>query len=54
MAQKVDINHVTKFDGTYFNKWKHTQTLIFKAEKLWPLVSGVHRTHIGGTNNNTN
>jgi hypothetical protein len=39
-THKVDISHVTKFNGSYFNIWKHRLTLIFKAEKLWPIVSG--------------
>ena len=39
-THKIDISHVTKFNGSYFNIWKHRLTLIFKAEKLWPLVSG--------------
>jgi len=39
-THKIDINHVTKFDGSYYNIWKHRLTLIFKAEKLWPIVSG--------------
>jgi hypothetical protein len=39
-THKVDISHVTKFNGTYFNIWKHRLTLIFKTNKLWPLVSG--------------
>lgn len=40
MAQKIDTSHVSKFDGTYLNIWKHRLTLIFKAEKLWSLVDG--------------
>ena len=39
-THKIDISHVTKFDGSYHNIWKHRLTLIFKAEKLWPIVSG--------------
>lgn len=39
-THKIDISHVTKFDGSYYNIWKHRLTLIFKAEKLWPIVSG--------------
>jgi len=39
-SYKIDISHVTKFDGSYFNIWKHRLTLIFKAKKLWPIVSG--------------
>lgn len=39
MTQKVDINHVPKFDGSYFNTWKHRLTLVFKIEKLWSIVS---------------
>lgn len=38
-THKVDISHITKFNGSYFNIWKHRLILIFKAEKLWPLVS---------------
>jgi len=34
MSQKVEINHVPKLDGTYFNKQKHKLTLIFKKKKI--------------------
>ena len=40
MTHKVDISHISKFDGTYFNIWQHRLTLVFKAEKLWSVVSG--------------
>ena len=40
-THKIDISDVTKFNGSYFNIWKHRLTLIFKVEKLWPLVSGI-------------
>ena len=40
MTHKVDISHIPKFDGTYFNIWQHRLTLVFKAEKLWFVVSG--------------
>ena len=39
-THRIDTSHVTKFDGSYFNIWKHRLTLIFKAEKLWSIVSG--------------
>ncbi len=34
----MDRSHFSKFDGSYFNIWKHRLTFIFKAEKLWLLV----------------
>ncbi len=34
----IDNNHIFKFDGSYFNIWKHR--LIFKIEKLWSIVNG--------------
>jgi hypothetical protein len=40
MAQKIDISHVTKFDGTFYNIWVHRLTLILKGEKLWNIVNG--------------
>jgi len=40
MAQKIDISHVAKFDGTLYNIWVHRLTLILKAEKLWNIVNG--------------
>jgi len=40
MAQKIDTSHVTKFDGTFYNIWVHSLTLILKAEKLWNVVNG--------------
>jgi len=40
MTHKVDISHISKFDGTYFNIWQQRLTLVFKAEKLWSVVSG--------------
>lgn len=38
-AYKTDISHVNKFDGSYFNIWKHKLTLIFKSAKFLPKVS---------------
>ena len=49
MSQKVDISHVPKFNGTYFNIWKHRLTLIFKTEKLWSIVSGVEPLPVAPT-----
>jgi hypothetical protein len=40
MILKVDISHISKFDEPYFNIRKHKMMLIFKREKLWPIVSG--------------
>lgn len=40
MAQKVDINHIPKFNGSYFNIWKHKLILVFKVEKVWSTISG--------------
>ena len=31
MIQEIDINHTFKFDGSYFNIWKHRLTLIFQG-----------------------
>jgi hypothetical protein len=42
MNIEIDINHILKFDGTYFNIWKHTLTLLFKLGKLWHYVNGTH------------
>jgi hypothetical protein len=36
-----DTHDVGKFDGTYFNMWKHKLTLFLKAKTLWPIVSGI-------------
>lgn len=30
-THKIDINHLTKFDVSYFNVWKDRLTPIFKA-----------------------
>lgn len=40
MSQNVDISCVPKFNGMYFNIWKHKSTLIFKTKKPWLIVSG--------------
>lgn len=48
-THKIDISHVTKFNGSYFNVWKHRLTLIFKAEKLWSLVSGIEHLPVAPT-----
>jgi len=48
-THKVNISHVTKFNGSYFNIWKHRLTLIFKAEKLWPIVNGTQYLPIAVT-----
>jgi len=40
MAEEIDISHVTKFDGTFYNIWVRRLTLILKAEKLWDIVNG--------------
>ena len=45
-THKVDISHVTKSNGSYFNIWKHRLTLIFKAQKLWPIVSGTQHLSV--------
>jgi len=37
---------VTKFDGTYFNVWKHCITLLFKAKRFWPIVEGTESKSI--------
>jgi hypothetical protein len=29
---KIDISHISKFDGFYFNIWKHILTLLFKSK----------------------
>jgi hypothetical protein len=29
---KIDISHISKFDGTYFNIWKPRLTLLLKSE----------------------
>ena len=49
MSQKIDISHVPKFNGTYFNIWKHRLTLIFKIEKLWSIVSGAEPLPVAPT-----
>ena len=49
MSQKIDISHVPKFNGTYFNIWKHILTLIFKTEKLWSIVSGAEPLPVAPT-----
>jgi hypothetical protein len=41
---KIDINHISKFDGTYFNIWKHGLTLLFKSEN-YGLLSMVRKQH---------
>jgi len=38
---KININHILKFYGFYFNIWKHKLNLLFKSEKLWPFVNGM-------------
>jgi hypothetical protein len=30
---KVDVSHITKFDGQYFHVWKDKSTLMFKQKK---------------------
>jgi len=41
---KIDISHISKFDGTYFNIWKHRLTLLFKSKNydFFPLVCKQH------------
>jgi hypothetical protein len=34
-TNKVDVSHITKFDGQYFHVRKHIITLMFKQEKVW-------------------
>jgi len=48
-THKVDISHISKFNGSYFNVWKHRLTLTFKVEKLWPLVSGAEHLPVAPT-----
>ena len=48
-THKVDISHIPKFNGSYFNIWKHRLTLSFKAEKLWPIVNGTQRLPVAPT-----
>ncbi len=43
MNTKIDISHILKFDGTYFNIWKHRLTLLFKFGKFNGLMSMVHK-----------
>jgi hypothetical protein len=40
MNTKIDISHILKFDGTYFNIWKHKLTLLFKFGKIMAYVNG--------------
>ena len=40
MAQKVDISHVDKFDGSYYNIWQHRLKLIFMTKNLLSVVDG--------------
>jgi hypothetical protein len=40
-SKVFNTRDVGKFDGTYFNVWKHKLTLFLKAEKLWPIVFGM-------------
>jgi len=46
---KIDINHIPKFDGTYFHVWKHKLTLLFKTKKLWSIVNGTETKPIAPT-----
>lgn len=38
---KADINHIQKFDGSYFHVLKHRIWLIFKQEKLLLIFKGI-------------
>ena len=40
MAHKVDISHIDKFDGSYYNIWQHRLKLIFMMENLFTVVDG--------------
>jgi hypothetical protein len=40
MTQKIDLSHINKFDGSYFNIWKHRMPLTFIAKKMWLIVNG--------------
>ncbi len=40
-SNKIDINHVQKFDGSYFHVWKHRFSLIFKQEKHLLIIEGI-------------
>lgn len=49
MTQKIDLSHINKFDGSFFNIWKHRMTLTFKAEKMWLIVNGEEPLSIAPT-----
>jgi len=36
----TDNRNMTKFDGTFFNVWKHHMILLFKAKRFWSIVEG--------------
>lgn len=49
MTQKIDISHIFKFNGSYFNILKHKLILIFKIKKLWSIVDGTEPKPINPT-----
>jgi hypothetical protein len=49
MTQKMDISHIPKFDGSYFNTWKYKLTLKFKTERLWSIVNGIEPLPVAPT-----
>lgn len=44
----TDNKDVTKFDGTFFNVWKHPMTL-FMGERFWPIVEGIEPKPVAST-----
>jgi hypothetical protein len=48
-SSKVNINHLTRFDGNYYHVWKHRVTLIFKQERILAIVDGTKLKHIAPT-----
>lgn len=48
-SNKIDINHVQKFDGSYFHVWKHRLSIIFKQEKHLLIVEGIKAKPIAPT-----
>lgn len=46
MQKILDLNYILKFDGTYFDIWKHRLTLLFKTEKVFSLSSQVQRSNL--------
>jgi len=48
-SSKINISHITKFDGNYFHVWMCEMTLNFKQEKIMAIEDGTELKPIAPT-----